>query len=297
MHFLYPEDAASLSRVADDPAHRLFRRFGEAMPKVDWNHPGTKQGIYLIGPDGEYLEGRGPFDGAADDLAARMERALERWRDLRGRRKYANKPVPQDGVVVPSGFERFPLLLRSTVRDLAAAECATTPRWRAGAFRDGFWPEFTQWAWNQGWYGVEDAAVLLPPGEAAVEVDAAWLRRVCREVFVDTVRGQAPAWRDEHVRAARLQMRRSKGKARPIVVEYDGAIELDDGEHGMTLRLHGRGEFDAGTRQCLELLLVATGERRGAHAANQRHGGPPAAPIGFVLRNHAREAPARGRRR
>ena len=56
VHFLFPEDAASLQRRAADPLHQLFRRFGEAMPPGDWRREGTKQGIYLMGPDGRFVK-------------------------------------------------------------------------------------------------------------------------------------------------------------------------------------------------------------------------------------------------
>lgn len=295
VHFLFPEDAASLQRRAADPLHQLFRRFGEAMPPGDWRREGTKQGIYLMGPDGEYLEGLATASGDPADLRRRFERALARWRTLRQERGYANAPVPQRGAVAPAAFDGAPLLLRVSVRDLAGATCDATPRWRPGAFDDGNWAEFTRWAWNQNWHAVATPSQLLPGGAAEAIADPAWFRRFCREVFVDNVRGQAPPFADEHVRKAELRMQRQPARGGAVEVVYSGAVELDDGEHRIAVRLHGRGAFALADGRCERLLLVALGERRGAYAANQRSAGPASSWIGFAVRASAAAAPPDGR--
>ena len=58
VYMLYPEDEWNLARVKDTPQHKFFKRFGESMPLGHWRESGTRQGVYMIGPDGEYLEGR-----------------------------------------------------------------------------------------------------------------------------------------------------------------------------------------------------------------------------------------------
>jgi hypothetical protein len=292
VHFLYPEDPAGMQRVAGDPMHQLFRRYGESMPPADWRAVGTKQGIYLMGPEGEYLEGLATASGDPADLRRRFERALARWQTLRKERGYANKPVPQAGTVVPAAFDAAPLLLRVSIRDLAGADCDTTPRWRPGAFDDGNWAEFTRWAWNQNWHAVQTPAVLAPKSAAEEVAEPAWFRRFCCEVFVDNVRGQAPAFADEHVRKAELRMRRGATRQGLVEVAYTGEVELDDGEHRMALRLHGSGAFAAVDGRCERLLLVALGERRGTYAANQRSAGASPSWLGFAVRM---QAPAGGR--
>lgn len=282
-YVLYPENEAHLARAASDPAHRFFRAFGERMPAGEWHHPGSKQGIYLIGPDGEYLEGRfGASEGP--DVRERMERGLARWRELRKQRKYAAKPVPARGVVVPPEFAAAPTLLRVSLRDLDGAAPRTTPRWRPGAFDDANWIAFTQWAWNQDWRRLDDVRVLLPSGEREEDVDAAFVRSFCREVFVDRVRGQAPNWEDAHVKSATMRMRRSKGAGKGIHVEYVGEADLADADHGVRVRWFGRGVFDNGGRSLTSLELAATGLRRGAYSANQRSQMVAPSPIGFAMR-------------
>jgi hypothetical protein len=282
-YLLYPENPEHLARVADDPAHRFFRAYGEAMPAGDWHHPGSKQGVYLIGPNGEYLEGR--FAASeGPDVRARMERGLERWRELRKQRKYAAKPVPARAAAAPPEFADAPALLRVSLRDLAGDGPRTTPRWRPGAFDDANWIAFTQWAWNQDWRRLDDVQALLPAGERDEEVDGDFVRRLCREVFVDRVRGQAPAWEAAHVRGASMRMRRVKGAGRGVHVEYVGDADLGDGERGMRVRWFGRAVFDEGGRKLASFELAATGLRRGAYSANQRAAAPGPSPIGFALR-------------
>ncbi len=45
VYYLYPENPSQLARAEERDDHLFFKRFGQAMPKGDWNHPGTKQGI------------------------------------------------------------------------------------------------------------------------------------------------------------------------------------------------------------------------------------------------------------
>lgn len=293
VHYLFPEDPEGLRQRAGDPMHQLFRRFGESMPPEDWRRDGTKQGIYLMGPEGEYLEGLATASGDPADLRRRFERALARWQSLRQERGYRSAPVPQLGVLAPAEFDGAPLLLRVSLRDLAGASCDATPRWRPGAFDDGNWAEFTRWAWNQNWRAVATPSQLLPVGVGDAVADPAWFRRFSREVFVDNVRGQAPPFADEHVRKAELRMQRQPTRGGKAEVVYTGAVELDDGEHRIAVRLHGSGSFAVADGRCERLLLVALGERRGAYAANQRSAGPASSWIGFAVRLHAPVAPSK----
>jgi hypothetical protein len=281
---LYPEDAGNLARVQDDPAHRFFKKFGEAMPAGDWHHPGTKQGIYMIGPEGEYLEGRFAANGDPDDVLVRMQRALERWQALRAQRGYANRPVPAvHATAPPEHGGAAALLLRVSLRDLLpGGDCAATPRWRAGAFADGQWQSFTKWAWNQNWYGVDDPRVLVTDAADARPVAGAAFRALARAVLVDNVRGQAPAWRDEHVVAAELTMRRVGAGAR-WTIEYVGSARMDAGEQELAVRLYGQSEWDAAAARFVRFDLVALGERRGAWPFHQRKEQPGPSPIGIVL--------------
>lgn len=295
-YLLYPEDPGHLARVADDPAHRFFRRFGESMPADDWHAQGTKQGIYLIGPEGEYLEGRWAASSAAEMLP-RFERAVERWRELRKQRRYANKPVPARGHATPPDLAGGGMLLRVSLRDLPGATPEDVVRWRPGAFDDANWATFMQWAWNQDWHAIEDPRRLVPDGNSEQEVDAAVARRLFAEVFVDRVRGQAPSWTAAQVKGCSMRMRRARAAGKGIVVEYVGEADLGDQEHGVRVRCYGRGEFDAGGARCTAFEFVGTGLRHGAYQANQRAQMTAPSPVGFALRLHVDDQGKRGDRR
>ncbi len=280
---LYPEDAGNLARVAGDPAHRFFKKYGEAMPPGDWHHPGTKQGIYMIGPDGEYLEGKFAASADADDVLARMRRALERWDELRAQRGYANTPVPPARELTPPEHADGPLLLRVSLRDLVPGEsCSATPRWRRGAFAEGQWRSWLQWAWNQNWYGVGDPVAYVTDRSEVVPVPPAAFRRLARSVLVDNVRGQAPGWREQHVAAAELTMRRLRGGA-TWTIEYAGSARMDAGEQELDVRLYGQSEWDPAAKRFVRFDLVALGERRGAWQFNQRAEQPGPSPLAIVL--------------
>jgi len=179
VYMLYPEDAYNLERVKDDPAHLLFKRYGESMPEGDWHHPGTKQGVYMMGPDGEYLEGRFAAANDPKDVAARLERALERWETLRKEKKYANKPAPAVAETLPPEVEGKPMVLRVSLRDLKpGAKPGATPRWRAGVFDDAQFMGFTQWAWNQNWIAFDDPSAWVPSGEKEQALPDALVRRL-----------------------------------------------------------------------------------------------------------------------
>jgi hypothetical protein len=253
------------------------------MPAGDWNHPGTKQGIYMIGPEGEYLEGRFAANGDPDDVLARMRRALERWRRLKADRGYANGPVPAARAVMPPEHERAALQLRVSLRDLVpGASCEATSRWRAGAFADRQWRSFVEWAWNQNWHGVDDPARFVTDAAAPRAVHAATFRRLARAVLVDNVRGQAPEWRDEHVVGAELTMRRIAA-ARVWTIEYVGSAAFDAGEQELSVRLYGQAQWDPAAKRFERFDLVALGERRGAWPFHQRQEQPGPSPLGIVL--------------
>ena len=292
VYMLYPEDAGNLARVADDPAHLFFKRYGESMPAGDWHHPGTKQGIYMMGPQGEYLEGRFAASGDPDDVLARMQRALARWQTLRAARGYANEPVPPARAEAPPEHAGKPLLLRVSLRDLApGARPGTTARWRPGAFPDAQWQSWLQWAWNQNWYGVDDPAAFVTTSARAQPVAPAAFRRLARAVLVDNVRGQAPEWREQHVVVAELTMRRLVA-AGTWTIEYSGRVRMDAGEQEIDLRLHGEGEWDPAAKRFVRFDLVALGERRGAWPFHQRREQPGPSPLGIVLQLAPATAPA-----
>lgn len=295
VHFIYPEGSANLERLAGDAAHEFFKRFGQSMPKNDWNDPGTKQGIYMIGPDAEYLEGSGAISGGLDQVRKRLRLALERWRVLSAKKKYANKPLPRVRNVAVPEIKDAPLVFRVFLRDLPRGETDQSGRrFRKGDLR-GIWPDFTQWAWNINWLKIEDPSQLVPKSKEEQPVSSKLFRRICREALVDNVRGQNPKWRDAHVQLAELTMKLVKKKAHRLVIEYRGKAEMESGQQKYAPSLYGQALWNAKERRFESFDLIAIGDRRGAGRFNQRASDPGPAPMGVALTLHAPKKPKRRR--
>ena len=293
VYMLYPEDEWNLKRVQDRPEHQFFKRFGEAMPKGDWNHPGTKQGLYMIGPDGEYLEGRFAASGFPDDIVERLERALERWEKLRKDKGYANEPVPKVVTTLPARLDGQEFVLRVHSRDLPRGE-GEQCRFDKDTHLKAGWMAFTKWAWNENWQAVDDWRALVPAKSSKPHpVDAKFVTRLAREMLIDNVRGQASTWKAEHVRKASLTMRRGPSQKGMTTVVYEGEVAMDDGERSIAAQLYGEGLYDDRKRDLVRFELVALGTRKGAHRFNQRGNDPGPAPIGFAITRYRK--PAAGR--
>ncbi|MEM8713274.1 MAG: hypothetical protein AAGG01_20200, partial [Planctomycetota bacterium] len=161
------------------------------MPEADWNHPGTKQGIYMMGPNGEYLEGAHATSGSSSRLVKRMQRALERWDSIREEARYANLAVPSAGSsIAPPAIAGAALALRVSLRDLPRGEGDTSGRRRTKKDLKGQpWMKFTEWAWNQNWLALEAPESLLPPrgSGGALAESGAWTQ-IVRRALVDNVR-------------------------------------------------------------------------------------------------------------
>lgn len=277
---LYPENPQHLRNVANDPAHRFFRAFGDAVPKQDWNHPGTKQGIYMIGPNSEYLEGKFAAAGAPRDIEARMRRALARWEDIRQQKGYANQPVPKaNTAAMPPEVEGKPLVLRVSLRDLPKGPGDDAGR-RYGP-QDATnqpWPDFTKWAWNQNWIAFDQPGIFVPRGSSFASIDSRAVRRLAREALVDNVRGQAPHWNDRDIQVADLQMRLLDRST----AEYRGRLVMSAGGRSYAPTLYGQGRLD-GKGGLTSLEIVAIGQRSGASRFNMRDRDKGPAPMGIVL--------------
>lgn len=275
-YYLYPENPEHQRQAMSREDHRFFKQFGESMPKGDWNHPGTKQGIYMMGPNAEYLEGRFAASGEPGDIRQRLNRALSRWETLRAQKSYANKPIPARPWSPPPDVEGE-LILRVNLRDLPRGPGDKSGARRHEVAATGMWNDFMKWAWNENWVAVERASSLVPKGSGLETVDPAVVSRIAREVMVDNVRGQAPEWEPREVKAASLMMKRIAGGR----IEYRGSVSLGSGSRGYEARLYGQGSWD-GTAFS-ELDLVAIGMRRGGSQFNQRANDPGPAPMGVTL--------------
>lgn len=290
VHHIYPEGEWSLSQLAEDPGHLLFKAYGALVPEADWNHPGTKQGIYMMGPNGEYLEGAHATSGHADRLVERLKRGLKRWDALRKDKKYEALPVPRAAAVGPPEIESAPMALRISLRDLPRGKRDQSGRRREKSdLRGRHWMSFTEWAWNQNWMTIEDPAALVPAADQLelIAVADTTVQRIVRRALVDNVRGQNPAWKPEHVKSATLNMRATSVTDERIEIEYTGAAECVAGPKRYAPTLHGRATWDREADAFVSFQLVAIGERAGAARFNQRAEDKSPAPMGVLLELHS----------
>lgn len=280
---LYPEDPGNLSRVKDRPEHVFFKTFGEAMPKGAWNHPGTKQGIYMMGPSAEYLEGRFAAGSDAADIRKRLQTALERWKSLSAAKGYANTPVPSVPKAIPPGIAGD-LILRVNVRDLPRGGADRSgSRFGDLARNDGSFLDYIRWAWNETWVGIEKAGDFVPAGNGEEPVGEPAARKIAMLALVDTVRGQAPTWRPEHIVSLKLTKRPVGSGGVVSTIEYNGEVKLESGAQGFTAKLYGQAQFDRLARRFVSFDLVASGLRKGAWRFNRREQDPGPAPMGVAL--------------
>ena len=283
-YYLYPENPSHLERAKGRADHEFFKKYGEAMPPGAWNHPGTKQGIYMMGPNAEYLEGRFAAGGDPADIIARLNRALAKWEALRKEKGYANKPIPVKAWSPPPDVEGE-LILRVNIRDLPRGPGDKSGARRHELQNTGLWMDFVNWAWNENWVAIEKAASLVPRGSGVEQVDSAVVNMIAREVMVDNVRGQAPEWQPSEVKSASISMRVMLdigGRAGSTkLIEYTGSVSMASGSRGYDAMLYGRGSWD-GTK-FTSLDIVAMGMRRGAARFNQRERDPGPAPMGVTL--------------
>jgi hypothetical protein len=280
---LYPEHQGNLDRVKDDPAHRFFKRFGESMPDADWPESGTRQGIYMMGPDGEYLEGQFAVSGPAKEVLRRMERALEQWQRIRKEKRYKNKPVPEVVTVAPPEVAGGAFVLRVHSRDLPRSGGESCERFDASKHRGRDYLGYIKWAWNENWLSLADGAKLVPPGKKERPVDEEVARQIVRHALVDNVRGQAGVWSGSAIRSLRLTMQAGPTKNSMKKIIYRGEVELQDGGLFFRGRIYGEGYFHIRRRKIERFEMVALGERGGAYPANRRHDDLGPAPIGFAL--------------
>lgn len=297
VHFIHPESKWALSKLEDDPGHLLFKRFGESMPKGEWNEKGTKQGIYMMGPDGEYLAGAREASGNANTLRRKLEQALDRWKALRKEKKYRNRPVPPGEAVAPPEIDSAPLALRVSMRDLPRGKGDDSGRRvEKGDKRGRQWLAFTEWAWNQKWLALEDPRDLVTRSRRSEEVEDRAVQAIVRRALVDNVRGQNPGWKAEHVQEASLTMRATKVSGREIEIEYEGRAKMKAGEKSFAPTLFGRGTWDPRAEAFTALRIVAIGPREGAGTFNQRTEDKEAAPMGVLLELHRAPEPKKRRR-
>lgn len=283
VYMLYPEDPGNLSRVKDDPAHLFFKKYGESMPPGDWNHPGTKQGIYMMGPNGEYLEGKFAAASNPADIQARLRRAIQRWDALRQSKGYANSPIPSVKATYPPDVSGE-LIFRVNSRDLPRGAGDRSGRRITEAERtSNAFMDFTKWAWNETWVGVAKTQSFVPDSSGAGAVPISVARSIARTALLDNVRGQNPEWRDQDIKNIAIRMNLVRNSNGSQVIEYTGSAQITDGNKSYSATCYGEGVYDSKVGKFSRLDLVWLGMRGGAAQFNQRANDRGPAPMGVTL--------------
>jgi hypothetical protein len=252
----------------------------------------TRQGQYAFTPDGQLLSSINTRD--ADRMQGMLLQALERWHALsNGGATKANGDAPTPYERDPRYPDLYPadgLVLKQTLRDLPRAADHRIPQARPQAIN-----------FDYAWFTKDDAKLFLPdtlePGERK---DLPWriVRRLARFHLLDSVRGETPAWRDEHVIHARLTTEVTRVDGPLVHLRLEGTVlnqqagtwavrpfrqKWDDLTRGYDCSLHGELSYDVTIERFTRFDLLATGDRWGGTEHNNRQEDQLPAPMGIAF--------------
>ena len=267
----------------------------------------TRQGQYAFTPDGHLLSSINTR--AADRMRDMMLQALDRWNELHG--SGANgAPLSRDAA--PQPYERDPrhpdlypldgLVLKQTLRDLPRPANHPIPQARPEAVN-----------FDYAWFTKDDAKLFLPDGVGTPSVARQvahqdfvvgqrkalpWriVRRLARFHLLDSVRGETPAWRDEHIAHSHLTTEITRVEGPLVHLRLTGSVlnqqaaawavrpfrqKWDDLTRGYDCALYGELVYDTSTERFTQFDLLATGDRWGGTEHNNRQEDQLAAPMGI----------------
>ena len=270
----------------DGPGPKFFQEFGKKVPAGKWMIGATKQGVYAMTPDGEYL-GAHPARHSKADTLALLSGALERWEKIAKEKGLQPQPIPRrgkkvwegEGVNSRAGGTRgagAALILQVNSRDLPRADGRYAG---PGEYRN---------AWNQNWmdFTAQEAAGFLPKNGARTEVPAALFRRLACDSLIDNVRGQTGTWPETSVRKAALFAVPVSTQGDSSTIRFEGEFRAELPDRSYDGKLYGKAVFDAKKNAFTLFELVATGVRTGGTGhANFRTVGEGASALGvsFIL--------------
>ena len=270
----------------DAPGSKFFKEYAaKASAKLRWG-PSTKQGVYAMTPDGDFLGGHVARHNKADTVQLLRE-ALQKWNEIAASKGLKPKPIPArpanqtwdaQGVARNAGGDaggKTGLILQVTVRDLPYKG---DPHPGPAEYKNWFnqtWVDFTE----------QETASLLPKAGAKTPIPDAIFKKVAKETLLDFVRGQTSPWSDGAVKKASLTVEPIPGKEGTLTVRYQGEFELSEGGRSFDGKLHGKGVFDLRTNRFRSFELVAAGMRRGK--TEFFRGDAPPSPLGlaFIIEN------------
>jgi hypothetical protein len=285
-NFLCAADEVWCLEHLDGAGPKFFQEFGKKLPPGQWGE-GTKQGVYVMTADGEYL---GAHHGrhSKEQTLELLRGALERWEKIVKEKGLRPQPIPRratkrrwegDGVAARAGGSLgagAALILQVNSRDLPRAD---------GRFSGP--PEYRN-AWNQNWldFSAQDAAEFLPKNGVRTEVPSALFRRVACAALVDNVRGQTGSWPEAAVQKAKLTTEPVSTEGDAQTLRFEGEFRAEEAARSYDGKLYGKAVYDARMKAFTRFELVAVGVRTGGTGqANFRSVGEGASALGvsFIL--------------
>lgn len=283
-YYFYPHDAAMRRARAGDPNFQLVERFAKQAPKEAWDgrEGQSSQGIYLMGPQGEFLGGRPGFV-EPNIILGQMRGAVEKWRTVRTANNYANAPIPAVGLNPPGDAAGQPMILKVAVRDL--------PRWKGDQRGERLenidlpnpLSNPRRWAWNAGWVGFSNPADWVTDSTIEVAVAEYSAKHFAKRALIDSVHGQAPYWDNAHVRAVRLTKKRTAATGDRVTLVYQGEIDLKANSVTYRPKVYGEAVWNRSLRRFESFELVAIGNRSGGWPLSRETPDHGAAPMGVAV--------------
>jgi hypothetical protein len=267
-------------KTGTDPECRLFQKFAEL---GHYPQPGaTRQGTYCVTPSGVLLGSINSNDPKR--IASLLEQSQARWDTLKREERLLPTDPAKQLAAIKRPERHYPedgLVLNVTARDLPREKARVAPKKAA-------WQET---AWNQdfAWFTRAEARQFVP-AEAKVgqkqDLPVPLIHRIACAHLIDNVRGQTAPFEERQVKKARLSTEVTEVDGGVVTLRLEGETRtaLEGGrEHGLEMRLLGKGTFDLKKGRFLTFELVAVGSRWGATQLNGRRGDTDAAPIGILF--------------
>lgn len=266
----------------DSPGSKFFKEYvANSGGAIGWGAT-TKQGVYVMTPEGQYLGGHFARHDKATTLKV-LKDSLEKWNEVVAKKSLKPKPIPPrpagrtwgaEGLAVNAGGDagkKSALILEVFVRDLPyKGERHPGP------------DQYRNWV-NQTWvdFTAEEVQGLLPKNGAKTPVPDALVRKIAREALFDFVRGQSGGWPDTAIRKLSLTVEPAGGKDGAALLRYQGEFEQGDASRGFDGKLYGTAQVDPKTGRFKMFELAAAGMRRGK-TENFRGDAPPS-PLGIAF--------------
>ena len=275
-NFLCVADEVWLLDHLDTPGAKFFREYVKRVPPQLGFGSTTKQGVYVMTPDGDFLGGHFARHGKSETLAL-LKESLGRWNEIVREKGLKPKPIP----VVPTnhtwGAEGLPYSAGGKDGPKGALILQVYSRDLPGPVEKPAAGGVYQNAWNENWidFTAQEMAGFLPKGGPKGEVPEPLFRRMARACLIDNVRGQTAQWEEAQIRKASLTSEVVSAKDGLTTVRLHGEFAAEAGPRGYSGTLHGRAVFDTKAGRFKTFELVATGIRKGGTSANFRGNDPP----------------------